>query len=677
MSRAVALTLVIASAGAVLLAEQTPAAQRPVFRTAADLVTVPVMVRVSGTPVGGLTPDDFLVLDNGVPQKVQSLEGEAVPADITILVETSLAMKAYMGPLAEQVRKISAMARPADRLEVIGIDTYVEPLLPLKAAAEQSPLGRLRVGGLASVNDALVAALLREPDTERPHLIIAITDTVDTMSMTEMTTVRDVAKQSGATLVIAWVTMSIDAVGGTSWYTTSEREKQAVAAPIMPPPPTDATVARSQHEPSIGNGRSVDRARYWVPHYTPPAGRKISAFDTLTEAAETTGGALHPPGVFTDRSAAAIFEKLFNDYRRSYILRYAAEGVARDGWHDITVTTPKYPSYQLRARKGYFVETPKAPVDRATLPPGSLLALAAAADAGDAGAIEDTLRQNRTSADLLKLLKEFKAGGAAFPTAPRREFVLALDAAESALPSSNSLVLAAVYEHLNRYSQSVRQVSGRDGFEKDWFAAALGLVQARLRPDDAGKLVEAATKRFRDEPRFVLARAVIADQTLHLKKSGGALAERDAAAVSADYDAAMASALTRDEAAIRKAWLLHRLSRPADGLAALDQTGPIDADPTLRYWRELIRGTLLDDLGRLPDAAAAFRSALAIAPDAQSARIGLMTSLARSGRVDEARIVAEAIAAAPPESDDPWWDYWKADYRFFPGLMARMRGAMK
>jgi tetratricopeptide (TPR) repeat protein len=632
-------------------------AQQPVFRTSADLVTVPVSVRASGTPVAGLKPEDFLVLDNGVPQKITSVEGEAVPADITIVVETSLAMKDYIGSISDQVKRIAAMLRPTDRLEVLGVDTYVEPLLSLKPAAEQPPIGRLRVGGLASINDAMVAALLREPDRERPHLVIVISDTIDSMSTTEMTTVRDVAKQSGATLVIAWVTLSLtDGPPPPPWYTSAEREGKAVTAPIS-----------GGKGPTIGNGRSVDRSRYWIPHYSPPPGRPLAAFDPLSQAAEESGGALHPPGVFTDRSAAAIFKKVFDDYRHSYVIRYNAEGVARDGWHEIVVTTPRTPSYELHARKGYLVEAPPR-VNRASATPGSLLALYDAEAADDEAGVEKAIRWNRSSRDAMQLLSDFKAGVHAFPGEPRREFVLALQLAESTLPMPYTNVRASTYDLLARYSRLVRQVSGDDEFEKDWMAAALALSEAPVRPADAQKLLESAIKRFPDEPRFLLAKAMLADQQAQAKTAD---------AVIGFYDAATMSEFTRDEARVRKARLLNRLGRNAEALANVDAVTAIQNDQTLQFWRELIRAKILDDLGRLSDAIAGFRAALAIAPEAQSARMGLMTSLARNGQTADALVVAEAIQTAGADADDPWWRYWQADYRFFPNLLARMKGLAK
>ena len=70
--------------------------QRPVFRAGTDVVTIPVSVRSSGSPVAGLSAVDFALLDNGVPQTLEVVSGDAVPADITLIVETSAAMKDYL-----------------------------------------------------------------------------------------------------------------------------------------------------------------------------------------------------------------------------------------------------------------------------------------------------------------------------------------------------------------------------------------------------------------------------------------------------------------------------------------------------------------------------------------------------------------------------------------------------
>src|SRR5687768_17731231 len=73
----------VAAAG-VLAAEQ-----QPVFRSAADAVTVNVSVRRSNRPVTDLRARDFVVRDNGVTQTVAALVYEKLPVDVTVLLDVS------------------------------------------------------------------------------------------------------------------------------------------------------------------------------------------------------------------------------------------------------------------------------------------------------------------------------------------------------------------------------------------------------------------------------------------------------------------------------------------------------------------------------------------------------------------------------------------------------------
>jgi len=347
------------------LAGQTPPgaqSQQPVFRSGTDLVTVPVSIESNGKPVSRLAPDDFILLDNGVRQTVEVVHGESIPADVTLVVETSAAISPYLKSMEGDVRTIASMMRPDDRLEVLGVSSYVQTILPLRPAADGHPMPAVAGGGLSSINDALVAALLRQPDAQRPHLIVALTDTVDTMSVTSMQTVREVAKYSSSILAIAWITM--DLLPGRPGEppvatTTAERQESHMrAATSVGEPPIQLHGGISQ--PATGSfgsyARTQPRTRGWHPHYDPPVGRRVTAFDPLKEAAELTGGRLYLPGIFVNRNASAIFSKLYSDYRSRYVLRYTATGVATAGWHEVTVSVPKIPNAEIAAKRGYYVE---------------------------------------------------------------------------------------------------------------------------------------------------------------------------------------------------------------------------------------------------------------------------------------------------------------------------------
>src|SRR5215471_9988846 len=63
--------------------------QAPVFRSGAEGVTVQVSVLRSNRPVGGLTDQDFALLDNGVPQTLTTFAQQQFPIDLTLLLDLS------------------------------------------------------------------------------------------------------------------------------------------------------------------------------------------------------------------------------------------------------------------------------------------------------------------------------------------------------------------------------------------------------------------------------------------------------------------------------------------------------------------------------------------------------------------------------------------------------------
>ncbi len=316
----------------------TPTPSQQVFRAGTDVVSVNVSVRAGGTPVSNLHAADFVLLDNGVQQRIESVEIQAVPADVTLLVETSDAVSGYVGSLSNQVQKIAALVRPDDRLSVMTIDTYVTEVLPRQPVLKPQ-IGRFTPGGLSSANDALAMALLRHADPDRPHLVIAITNAIDTMSLLDVDAVREIARESSAILHVALIDIGEE----------------------IPDPPAKPYLKSSWQRLNgfrCGTSFQCSLTRlFWRARDDRPFGLfHYEDFDSLKEAAELTGGKMYLPGVFTDRTAAAIFEKVFADYRQSYILRYTPQGVKREGWHEISVTVPSAPSYTVHARRGYAVD---------------------------------------------------------------------------------------------------------------------------------------------------------------------------------------------------------------------------------------------------------------------------------------------------------------------------------
>jgi len=675
-----AITLAAISAVAVaglIVRAQTPPQGQAMFRSTTDLVTVDVAVRTGGTPVGGLTAADFVLLDNGVPQHIDSIDVEAVPVDVTLIVDTSEAMSDYIGSVSSQVQRIAALVRPGDRLCVMQVDTYVTELFPMLRAATHPTIGEFAAGGLASVNDALAAALLRPVEPNRRHLIIALTDGIDTMSALGITAVRDIARQSGATLHLAWVTME---------------EVNPLCGSGGCPPPYWMTNQERLSEYRCAEGRCAPTHRFWAPYKEPPGNHHYPKdLAPMREVAEVTGGQMHDRGAipFVERTVSAIFDKVYADYRRDYLLRYTRQGVPREGWHEIQVTIPAYPSYTINARRGYSIEKAAA-AGPAAAPPAT--DAASRAPAGHAGGplakliaaygradYEGAQAAARSVTNWASFINDFRALGSIWAATPHREEVLALEIANAALPSPHGDEHEAARRLVEAYSSLVRDPLPVDDFEHEWRRAGLAMLEAALDPDVTQSFLATALKYFPDDSRFMLGKAVAADQRWRQSTTPNAPAPPASRLneVIAGYDAAMRFDDTAFEAHVREGWLLHRLGRNDAALAMLDAAtnrpaGAPAPDQEIAYLRQLFRGHVLDALGRLDAAAGAFREALAAWPGAQSARIALMNAALRQGDLATARTLAEAVQTAPAVRD-PWWGYWQGDYRFYAEWITRLR----
>jgi VWFA-related protein len=668
-------------AGAVVLASAVVAAharaperagdQQQTFRATTDVVFVDVSVRDGGRPVTGLTTADFELTDNGVRQRIESVETTAVPIDLTLvvdlsgnpsrLVETPPRLADVRAAIAEHLSPITALLRPDDRMRLLAIDQSVQQIWPMQPVGTQAPIARVEFDGLASVYDTLAAALIQAVEPARRHIVIAATKGVDTISSVDGAAIDAIARQSDALFHVVIDETGLDnraALGGFQCAFT---------------------------------GFCWPTRRFWVPHRRPMAQRvprgDAPAVSMLTPdgravaaGAEATGGELHLTRVLGVPSLSGTFRQVFDDFRAGYMLRYTPQGVRREGWHQIEVRVPARRAYAVRARTGYGVEGPRPAPEPTPIPavPQTLAEITAAYDRGMFQAVVSGLRQVR---DPERLMREFQEAGNPWPAAPRREAALAIEVAETGMFATRAATRRRSHELLTRFTQLVRHPIEPDMFERYWHFAALTLAEGAIRPDETEPFIERAVARFPDEPRFILSRAIVTDQRwrdLEPRVAAGSTpalpTAEHVAAVRSRYAEAAALPGVGVEARIRLAWFLHRLGDHDAALAHLVEVGsqPI-ADASLRYLQALFHGHVLVALDRREEAARAYRVALAVAPAAQSARVSLMNTLLASGDRAGAEALAEDVQVETSTVLDPWWVYWQGQYRHFPTVMARVR----
>lgn len=279
----------------------------------------------------------------------------------------------------------------------------------------------------------------------------------------------------------------------------------------------------------------------------------------------------------------------------------------------------------------------------------------------------------RTS-DLANVIRDFRMGDPPWPNEPRRAAAFALDLAIAGLFSDNGFARDEGVRLLAQTHAAARQVNaGRpDDFECTWYWAEAAALEGVQQPDLGLLFVERARQRCATHARLALAHAVLGDQNWRRTED-----PQQVAGVTARYEEAIQYADVAAEARVRAAWFLFKTGAAERALEILGREPSTSPDQQVRYLHDLIKGRLLQARGQSEAAIAAYRQALATWPGAQSARVGLMTSLLTAGQTPEATQLSEEIQNADTSTLDPWWTYSRGDFRGYAAINDILRGLAK
>jgi VWFA-related protein len=202
MIRGAAITFFAAGQALTMLMQSQGAPQTPTFRTQTNLVVVDVTVLAAGKPVAGLQTQDFQVLDNGIPQRVEFIASSAVPLDVSLLVETNLWPGVESLRFWDDVEAVGKRLRPGDRLGLTTFGTMVYEEFPLQTVPVTIPGRPSRIAGSSRLYDALAQAMVRPTAVGRRHLVMALTRGVDIMSVASPAQVIGIAKRCDAVVYL-------------------------------------------------------------------------------------------------------------------------------------------------------------------------------------------------------------------------------------------------------------------------------------------------------------------------------------------------------------------------------------------------------------------------------------------------------------------------------------------
>jgi VWFA-related protein len=300
--------MVAMSLGASLLAQDPQGLPRATFKGGIDLVALSVTVTDQHQKhVPGLTPADFEVLEDGVPQDVSFFSGSETPLDLAILLDTSASMSGRL-PLAQAAAiGLTRSLRQEDRAAVFSLKDSVDVLQSFTGDVRslEAAIRSTRPGGGTALYNAVYIALKQftgpqhAPQEVRRQAVVVLSDGSDTVSLITFDSVLDLAKRSGVAI-----------------YTVSLRPK--IANPL--------------------NRNAGDASR--------------SDYSMRALAQETGGRAFFPleagelPGIY-----ASIGEELATQYA----LGYAPKRSDTDGsYRRVSVRVLNHPEARPRTRTGYF-----------------------------------------------------------------------------------------------------------------------------------------------------------------------------------------------------------------------------------------------------------------------------------------------------------------------------------
>ena len=196
-----------------------------------------------------------------------------------------------------------------------------------------------------------------------------------------------------------------------------------------------------------------------------------------------------------------------------------------------------------------------------------------------------------------------------------------------------------------------------------------------------------ALERFPDDPQFQLSRVVAwtwgrdSDPIRNLERDGGDAAPRRRRAPQLEALVAL-EPLTSIAAVSPEAWvrigLVHfSVGDYAAALRAFESAEPIANESSMKYLASFNAGRALEGLQRSDDAVRAYRRALEIIPDAESATIAL-TSLQFMHDDREAAVSAiDRVFNRKPSSADPGRLMGYGSYLRWDALKTAMRAALK
>lgn len=227
-----------------------------------------------GRPVRGMTAPEFILEEDGKPQKPDMVAQEAIPTTFAVLVDSSQSMWRNIDFVQEAAGRLAAYLRPRDRVIVapfaLELKAMTGPTNDRQTIAEA--VGAISAAGGTALRDSMIEVAERLSNTPGRRVVVLITDGYDENSRSTIGDAVAAVKARGITVYC----VGIGGVAGISMKGHDELKSVAAATSgkaFFPPRPEEL--------PNVYDVLASDAQLRYLITYTPTNQRRDGTWRTI------------------------------------------------------------------------------------------------------------------------------------------------------------------------------------------------------------------------------------------------------------------------------------------------------------------------------------------------------------------------------------------------------------
>ncbi len=338
---------------ATFIIAQAPPEERPDITIEVTNIQVPVTVRDSkGNFVNGLTPFDFQLLDQGVPQALK-LDVAVYPISLVIAIQSDTTTRQIL-PTVQKTASIFGplVAGESGEIAVLGFNHEVKVLTPFTSNQEEIKAGFAKLKPLGAqhhLDDAAMEGIrmLRNRGKDRKKVLILISETRDRGSAVNP---RDVLTLGEFTDVQVFAVSMNHLLNQLTTQAEPNRPN-----PVPPEfrgtlPMGTMQTGTTDAQTNMGNYTPIFRELFALV-------KGVFVPNSLEVYTKYTGGREHNFVSLSGLEEAV--QQIGEELHSQYLLTFAPSST-EGGYHEITVRVTSTPDVKINARTGYWI-APRGP----------------------------------------------------------------------------------------------------------------------------------------------------------------------------------------------------------------------------------------------------------------------------------------------------------------------------